>query len=72
MSEFTIDPDTEERLDLIATATVSDGGWVDLAGPITVRAGGAFVALTKRATRESSDRHRLDDGPPRIPDRAGR
>ncbi len=41
---FKIDPDTGERLGLLATATVGEGGWVDLAEPIIVKAGDAFVA----------------------------
>jgi hypothetical protein len=45
VSVFKIDPGTGERLGLLATATVSDGGWVDLAEPITVKAGEAFVAV---------------------------
>jgi hypothetical protein len=42
---FKIDPSTGERLGLLATATVGDGGWVDLAEPIIVRAGEAFIAV---------------------------
>jgi len=41
---FKIDPASGERLGLLATGTVGDGGWVDLAAPIIVRAGEAFVA----------------------------
>jgi len=44
---FKIDPGTGERRDLLATATVGDGGWVDLAEPIIVRAGEAFIAVPK-------------------------
>ena len=40
-----IDPVTSERLGLLTTATVGDGGWVDLQEPIIVRAGDAFVAV---------------------------
>jgi hypothetical protein len=39
-----IDPGTGERLGLLATATVGEGGWVDLLEPIIVRAGEAFIA----------------------------
>ena len=39
VSVFRIDPGTGKRLGLLATATVGDGGWVDLAEPIIVRAG---------------------------------
>ena len=42
---FKIDASTGERLDLLATATVGDGGWVDLQEPIIVRAGEAFIAV---------------------------
>jgi hypothetical protein len=42
---YKIDPGTGERLGLLATATVGEGGWVDLLEPIIVRAGEAFVAL---------------------------
>ena len=40
-----IDPDTGERRGLLATATVGEGGWVDLPEPIIVRAGDGFVAV---------------------------
>ena len=40
-----IDPITEERRELIATAGAGDGGWVDLPEPLRVRAGDAFVAV---------------------------
>ena len=42
---FKIDPTTGERLGLLATASVGEGGWVDLPEPIIVRAGEAFVAV---------------------------
>ena len=45
VSVFWIDPVTNERLGLLATAIVGDGGWVDLQEPIIVRAGAAFVAV---------------------------
>ena len=45
VSVFKIDPASEERMGLLATATVGEGGWVDLSEPITVRAGDAFVAV---------------------------
>ena len=38
-------PATGERLGLLAEGLVGDGGWVDLAEPIRVRAGEAFIAL---------------------------
>src|SRR5262245_23910073 len=43
ISVVKINPETGERLGLLATATVGDGGWVDLPQPIIVRAGEAFV-----------------------------
>jgi hypothetical protein len=42
---YKIDPSSGERLSLLATAGVGEGGWVDLPEPITVRAGDAFVAV---------------------------
>jgi hypothetical protein len=42
---FKLDPGTGERLGLLATATVGEGGWVDLTEPIIVWAGEAFVAV---------------------------
>ena len=48
VSVFKIDPGTGERLDLLATATVSDGGWVDLGNPIIVRAGEAFIVVSEQ------------------------
>jgi hypothetical protein len=45
VSVFKIDPGTGERLGLLATAIVGDSGWVDLAEPIIVRAGEAFIVV---------------------------
>jgi hypothetical protein len=45
---FKIDPGTGESLGLLATASVGDGGWVDLSEPIIVRAGEAFVAVPEQ------------------------
>lgn len=42
---FKIDPGSGHRLGLLATATVGEGGWVNLGEPIIVRAGEAFVAV---------------------------
>ena len=42
---FKMDPGTGERLGRLETATVGEGGWVDLSEPITVRAGEAFIAV---------------------------
>jgi hypothetical protein len=47
---FNIDPGTGGRLGLLATATVGEGGWVDLAEPIIVRAGEVFAAVPDRAS----------------------
>ena len=46
---FRIDPGTNERLGLLATAAVGEGGWVGLTEPIIMRAGEAFVAVPERA-----------------------
>lgn len=45
MSVFKLDPLTSEKLGLLTTATVGEGGWVDVSEPIIVRAGEAFVAV---------------------------
>jgi hypothetical protein len=45
VSVFKIDAGTGERLGLLATATVGEGGWVNLAEPIIVKAEDAFVAV---------------------------
>ena len=49
ISVVRIDPGTGERLGLLATATVGNGGWVDLGEPIIVRAGEAFIAVPEPA-----------------------
>ena len=51
---YRIDPDSGERLGLLATAGVGDGGWVDLPEPITVRAGEAFIAVPEESARPTS------------------
>jgi hypothetical protein len=48
---FKIDPGTGERLGLLVTATVGEGGWVDLVEPIIVRAGEGFIAVPEPAPR---------------------
>lgn len=53
VSVFKIDPGTGERLGLLATAAVGEGGWVDLPEPIIVRAGEAFVAVPEQAGQPS-------------------
>ena len=50
VSVFAIDPGTGQRLGLLASAPVGEGGWVDLAEPIVVRAGEAFIAVPERTT----------------------
>ena len=50
---FKIDPGSGERLGLLATATVGEGGWVDFREPIIVRAGEAFVAVPGQAAQPS-------------------
>src|SRR5436305_5675468 len=42
---YKIDAGSGERLGLLATARVGDGGWVDLPTPIRVRGGEAFIAV---------------------------
>jgi hypothetical protein len=45
VSVIKIDPETGQRLGLLATATVGNGGWVDLPHPITMKAGEGFIAV---------------------------
>jgi hypothetical protein len=45
---FWIDFGTDERLGLLETATVGEGGWVDLVEPIIVRASEAFVGVPEQ------------------------
>jgi hypothetical protein len=47
ISIFKVDPGTGEQLGLLATGSVGEGGWVDLAEPIIVRAGDAFIAVPR-------------------------
>ena len=49
VSVFRIHPVTGEQQGLLATATVGEGGWVDLSEPIIVRAGEAFIAVPNEA-----------------------
>ena len=49
VSVFKIDPCNSERLDMLATAIVGDGGWVELTQPIIVQAGDAFIAVPEEA-----------------------
>ncbi|MSR31216.1 MAG: hypothetical protein EXR99_06870 [Gemmataceae bacterium] len=50
VSVFKVCPGTGERLGLLATASVGEGGWVDLPEPIIVRAGEAFIAVPDPAS----------------------
>ena len=45
VSVFKIDPGTGERLDLLATVMVGEGGWVELTEPMIVRVGNGFIAV---------------------------
>ena len=49
VSVFKIDAVTCERLGILTTAIVGDGGWVNLDQPIIVRAGDAFVVVPEAA-----------------------
>lgn len=46
VSVIKINPETGERPGLLATATVGDGGWVDLPHAITMKAGEGFIAVS--------------------------
>ena len=48
VSVIRIDVGTGERMGVLATATVGEGGWVDLMEPIIVRAGEAFIAVPEQ------------------------
>lgn len=45
VSVFKIDPGIGERLGLLTTVTMGEGGWVGLAFPTILRAGEAFSAV---------------------------
>lgn len=49
VSVFKINAVTSERLGLLATVIVGEGGWVDLNQPIIVRAGDEFVVVPEAA-----------------------
>jgi hypothetical protein len=49
VSVFKIDPTTGQRLGLLTTATVGEGGWVDVTEPIIVNAGDAFIVIPEAA-----------------------
>jgi hypothetical protein len=44
VSVFRIEPATGELHEMLGTAMVGEGGWVDMAEPTTVPAGEAFIA----------------------------
>jgi hypothetical protein len=45
ISVYKIDPESGEQLRMLASARVGEDGWVGIPEPITVWAGGAFVAV---------------------------
>jgi hypothetical protein len=47
--KVSFDPDTDERLDLMAVAIVGEGGWVNLSEPIIVKPGDAFIVVPEAA-----------------------
>jgi hypothetical protein len=49
VSVFKFHPTTGERLALLTTATVGEGGWVELEEPIIVQAGEAFIVVPEPA-----------------------
>ena len=49
VSVYKMDTGTGKRLGLLATATVGEGGWMDLAEPLIVKAGDAFIAVPEPA-----------------------
>ena len=49
VSVYKMDTGTGERLGLLTTAAVGDGGWVDLPVPVIVKAGDAFIAVPEPA-----------------------
>ena len=60
VSVFRIDPGTGERLGMLATATVGEGGWVDLAEPIIVRSGEAFSAVPLKSSGQVVREDRME------------
>lgn len=57
VSVIKINPENNERQGLLATATVGEGGWVDLPQPINVRAGEAFIAMPMLIRFENDQDH---------------
>jgi hypothetical protein len=64
VSVFKVDPDTGERLELLATAVVGDGGWVDFAEPIRVRSGDTLIAVPERDPPNPSLRQEIESTGP--------
>jgi mannose-6-phosphate isomerase-like protein (cupin superfamily) len=60
VSVFRSDPGTGERLGLLALATVGEGGWVDLAEPIIVKARDAFVAVPLKSSGQAVREERME------------
>jgi hypothetical protein len=56
VSVFGYDAATEMRLGPITTATVGEGGWVDLPEPIIVQSGEGFVAVPEGTDESPSGR----------------
>jgi len=57
VSVIKIDPDSGKHLSLLTTATVGDGGWVDVPQSIIVRAGEAFIAMPIHVRAENERDH---------------
>ena len=55
VSVFQVDPSNGEWLGLLATETVGQDGWVDLAEPIMMRAKEAFVAVPELSSVPSDE-----------------
>ena len=51
VEDYKIDPGTGERLGLLATTIVTEGGWVNLPEPLLVRAGEVFIAVPEPELR---------------------
>lgn len=51
------DPDTLQPIRLLATAAVGEGGWVDLARPMVVRAGDVFVVFPDKEPADDAAAH---------------
>ena len=59
---FQIDADSGERLGLLATATLGEGGWVDLRERIIVRASEAFIAVPDPASHSQGQLEPFQSG----------